>query len=316
MDEYGLSARVDLDVDVVVVSYNSRAHLRRCIEPIARGLMDRIVVVDNASADDATATISDLPVTVVAEESNRGFAHGCNRGWRLGSAPYVLFLNPDCEIHAAAIAALVAVLEGNEKAGIVGPRILDHSGSVARSQFRFPRVLSTFSEALYLHRLWRTSPWASETVFELASYERPHEAEWLSGACLLVRRELLECVGGFDETFFMYSEDAELCRAARSCGYSVHFEPTASVVHIGGGSAPRAALLTMRMRSRVLYVSKNYPLRISVVHRLGFALESLSHAIVGKGGWPGRRGYLASFNTALFGPSGRRDGSTPNIREG
>jgi N-acetylglucosaminyl-diphospho-decaprenol L-rhamnosyltransferase len=290
-------------VDVVVVSYNSSEHLRGCIETIAASNRCNVFVVDNASTDGSLETIDDLAVTIVSEEQNRGFAGGCNLGWRLGKAPHVLFLNPDTRIDLEAIDALAAVLNDNEKVGVVGPRTLNSDGSVTLSQFRFPRVRSTFSKALYLHRLWPSSHWSSETVSEPSAYAQAREAEWLSGACLLVRRELLDRIGGFDETFFMYSEDTAMCRAAWLYGYSVRYDPSAVVVHFGGASASRAKLLPVLTRSRVLYVTMYYSARVALAHRIGFALNALTHALVGKGGWERRRGHMAAFRAALSAPS-------------
>ena len=108
-------------VDVVVVSYNSHVHLRGCVEPLAAASQDNVIVVDNASADDSPKAVEGLPVTVIAQDFNGGFAQGCNRGWRVGTAPYVLFLNPDARIEPAAVESLGRVLEGDSHVGIVGP---------------------------------------------------------------------------------------------------------------------------------------------------------------------------------------------------
>jgi GT2 family glycosyltransferase len=291
-------------VDVVVVSYNSSESLRRCIEPLARTSWCHVVVVDNASTDDSLASIDALEVSVVAEEENGGFSRGCNRGWRLGRAPFVLFLNPDCEMRPESVAALIAMLDENDHVGIAGPRIVHHDGSLARSQFRFPRVVSTVSEAFYLHRVWPARSWTSETVSDPRRYEQPNEPEWLSGACLLIRRDLLEQIGGLDESFFMYSEDTELCAAVWSRGYSVRFVPEATIVHEGGGSSPRGELLPTLTSSRLLWFSRNRSRKATMAFRFALALEALTHAVVTAHGRPARRGYLKSIWAALSAPSG------------
>ena len=291
-------------IDVVVVSYNSSASLHACIEPLTSSDWCNVIVVDNASTDGSLATISMLNVSVVAEQRNGGFAHGCNRGWRLGQASYVLFLNPDCEIQPEAVASLAAILDKDGRVGIVGPRIAHRDGSLARSQFRFPRVISTISEALYLHRVWPAQSWSSETVSDPRRYEQSAEADWLSGACLLIRRELLERIGGLDEAFFMYSEDTELCSASWSVGYSVRFAPEASVVHEGGGSAPRGQLLPTLTASRLLWFSRNRSKPATMAFRLALALEALTHAVISADSASARRGYLTSIWTALSAPAG------------
>src|SRR4051812_20308974 len=113
------------EVDVVVVAYNSRPTLRACVEPLARESWIEAIVVDNASPDASAEAVEDLAVTIVREPENRGFAAGCNAGWRRGSAPFVLFLNPDAAIQPAALRTLVTALAGNERAGALGPRIAD-----------------------------------------------------------------------------------------------------------------------------------------------------------------------------------------------
>jgi GT2 family glycosyltransferase len=287
------------DVDVVVVSYNSSTHLRACLEPIAGSPHVTVVVVDNASADDSIATIEDLPVQTVAQQFNGGFAQGCNRGWRLGHAPYVLLLNPDARIDLHSIEVLARTLDENDDVGIVGPQLRNEDGSLALSLHRFLRVRTTFSEALYLHHLWPLRPWSSETVWDPAAYEYAHDVEWLSGACLLVRRKLLDRVGGLDETFFMYGEDLELCRTAWASGLRVRFEPDAVAWHAGGASAPRPSLLPRLAESRLLCVTRTSSRAGVLAHRAGFATESITHALLTKGGWPARLGYLQALRIAV-----------------
>ena len=106
-------------------------------------------------------------------------------------------------------------------------------------------------------------------------------------------------MGGFDESFFMYSEDLELCRASWACGLAVRYEPAATATHVGGASAPRPSLLPVLIRSRMLYTKKNSSTLDAALHRIGFVLESITHALVAKGGWPVRRGYLDALWVTL-----------------
>src|SRR4051794_14355638 len=140
-------------VDVVVVSYESRPRLRSCVEPLAGAEGINVVVADNASSDGSLDSVSDLPLTALALPDNGGFARGCNAGWRAGSAPYVLFLNPDAEISPGAVLRLAEALE-DAKVGAAGPRILGEDGQLHWSQRRFPRLVSLYAQALFLHRLF------------------------------------------------------------------------------------------------------------------------------------------------------------------
>ena len=228
-------------VDVVVVSYNSREQLRR-VRGAARlragGPRDRR---GQRLAGREPRVVPDLAVTAIQRASNGGFATGVNAGWRAGSSPYVLLLNPDARIDAASLGALARVLD--EAAGGRRRRAADlnDDGSLDHSQRRFPRLRSTYARALFLHRVFPAAAWTDELVRDEDAYARRGTPEWVSGACVLVRREALVELDGLDEGFFMYSEDIDLCRRLWSAGYELVFEPAAVVEHVGGASAPRAA---------------------------------------------------------------------------
>ena len=284
-------------VDVVVVSYNSRDELRGCVEPLAGVDGLRVIVVDNASPEPSLPAVAGLPVETVQLEVNGGFAVGCNAGWRRGDAPLVMFLNPDARIDPAALERLAAAARGS--VGVVGPRIVHEDGSLDHSQRRYPRLASTFAQALFLHRLFPRAAWADEVVRDPAAYAAPRATEWLSGACLLVRRNVLEHLDGFDEGFFMYSEDKDLCRRATAAGWEVRFEPTVDVMHLGGASAPRAALLPVLAVSRIRYARKHRSRAGALAERLGIALGALSHALVTRKGGAVRRGHARAFARAV-----------------
>src|SRR5712691_5293932 len=187
------------DVDAVVVSYNSRDELRGCVAPLAELPWTKLVVV------------ADLPVTSVSLRENRGFAHGCNEGISRGSAPYVLLLNPDARIDEGSLRRLVEVLAADERVGAAAPKILGEDGELHLSQRRFARLRSTYARALFLHRIFPRAAWADELVHDRSAYDRPGSPDWVSGACMLVRREALHRLRGLDDRFFLYREDMDLC---------------------------------------------------------------------------------------------------------
>ena len=199
-------------VDVVVVAYNSRATLRACVEPLADLPWVGVTVVDNASPDDSASAVARLSVDVITAPRNGGFAYGCNLGLAGGSAEFVLFVNPDAQIDPGSVAALVDALRDDSRLAGVGPRTVDESGRLAFTQRRFPRLRSTFAQALFLHRVAPLATWSDELIRDPGVYERSGRADWLSGCCLLMRREALEAVGGLDEGFFLYSEETDLFR--------------------------------------------------------------------------------------------------------
>ena len=159
-----------------------------------------------------------LPIDVVQLDTNGGFASGCNEGWRRGDAPFVLFLNPDARIDPESLGRLVTVLVSDDRAGLVGPKVCYPGGSLHLSLRRFPRRRSTFARALFLHRALPRSGWTDELVRDEAVYDRPGVAEWVSGACMLVRRTLLERLDGLDAGFFLYCEDTDLCKRVSDAG--------------------------------------------------------------------------------------------------
>jgi N-acetylglucosaminyl-diphospho-decaprenol L-rhamnosyltransferase len=285
-------------IDVVVVSFNSRDRLRDCVEHLAGEDEIEVVVVDNASQDGSLEAIADLRLRRIQLTRNGGFAHGCNVGWRAGASPFVLFLNPDAKIDLISLRRLAQVLEQDESVALVGPKIFEEDGSVALSLRRFPRLSSTYAHAFFLHRLFPRAPWASELVSDERAYATASSPDWVSGACVLVRRSALERLGGWDEGFFLYCEDKDLCRRIRDSGWDVRYEPAATAVHTGGASAPRPGLLPVLAASRVRYAEKHRGLVGAALERLGIALIGLTHSVVTSGGGASRKGHARALAVA------------------
>jgi N-acetylglucosaminyl-diphospho-decaprenol L-rhamnosyltransferase len=288
-------------VDVVVVSFNSCEHLRGCVEPLV-GIDDvRVTIVDNASSDGSLEAVADLPVTTISLERNGGFASGSNAGWRAGEGAYVLLLNPDARIDQESLYELVQALERDPAAGAAAPKILAASGELHYSQRRFPRLRSTYGQALFLHRIFPRATWADELVRREENYERAGSPEWVSGACMLVRRSALEELGGLDEGFFLYCEDTDLCRRLRNAGHDVRFEPEALALHEGGASSPRSGLLPVLAASRIRYARKHYGRLRVLLERIGIGLGAVTHLVAGRGGAAARSGHARALRAVLSG---------------
>ena len=288
-------------VDVVVISFNSRAKLRSCVAPLAGADSLNVVVVDNASHDDTLATIAAMPITTIPLTENVGFGAGCNVGWRSTSSPYVLFLNPDARMSKEAVLALARRADERPEAAAFGPRLVTPSGDLDYSLRRFPRLRSTYGRALFLQRLLPRAVWVDEVIRDPRAYAEPHAVEWITGACLLVRRAALEEVGGFDERFFMYCEDKDLCARLWKAGYSVQYEPSIVCEHEGGAGseASRGARRTMLTRSRMLYASTHSGRATVILEALGLALEAAVRLITGPGGLRGRRARLDELGAVV-----------------
>jgi N-acetylglucosaminyl-diphospho-decaprenol L-rhamnosyltransferase len=246
-------------VDVIIVSYNTRADTLACLASLFEtppGGLARVFVVDNASIDGtAEAVRLAWPAAdLIALKRNVGFGAGNNVALRQATAPLVLLLNSDTVVAPGAIDTLASRLE---TAGAVaaGPRLVDQGG---RPEVSFGRMLSPATELTQLlrGRLARSeAAWARRRVDRLVADER--EVDWVSGACLLVRRDAALAAGLFDERFFLYEEDVDFCAALRARGGRILFTPRATIVHHGGRSgAPRSGHYD---RSHLAFYAKHAP---------------------------------------------------------
>ena len=285
-------------VDVVVVAYRSRDHLRGAVEPLVGLGGVRVIVVDNASPDDSSEAVADLPISLIRNESNLGFAKACNIGWRGGAGRYVLFLNPDARIDEASLTRLIERLE-RDGAGLAGPRTVTSAGELVHSQRRFVGVAALWAQVFFLHRLIGDSGKVDGIIRDSSAYGRAQAPDWLSGACMLLPRTVLETLGGFDERFFMYCEDRDLCRRVRRLGLDVVYEPAATAVHDEGSSAPSWRMVPVLVRSHVAYTDKYLQGWRRIATRVGIALHEAVRVIVVRGGRSARAGHFRGLLAAL-----------------
>jgi N-acetylglucosaminyl-diphospho-decaprenol L-rhamnosyltransferase len=225
------------DVAAVIVSYNVRDLLLRCVESLRRDGLQRIVVVDNASGDGTAAAVAaaEPDIDLVALERNVGFAGGANRGVARTDTPYIALVNPDEVVEPGCTAALVEALERNPGLAVVGPRITTPDGRIYPSARRFPDLVDAAGHAfLYLvrpdnrfSRRYRMVDW---------DHASAREVDWVATTHVVVRRTAWDQVGGFDDGYFMYMEDVDLCWRLRKRGWKVGYEPAAGVVHEIGRS--------------------------------------------------------------------------------
>jgi GT2 family glycosyltransferase len=249
---------------IIIVSYNTRKYLEDCLESITAcppSTPHEIIVVDNASPDDSVATVrSRWPgVTMIAQSTNVGFAAANNTGIRASKSELILLLNTDTIVPAGAIDALVVRLFARPDVAVAGPRLVDGKG---RPELSFGRMISPLNElrqkvmlALYGRGIGWVSRWIERET------RREQLVDWVSGACLLVRRADAEAAGLLDERYFLYTEDVDFCAAIRANGRHVLFTPATHVVHLGGRSratVPAAGTRAYR-RSQVAFYEKHHP---------------------------------------------------------
>lgn len=255
-------------LDIVIVNWNSGRQLEECLESIRRAsvaslCLRSVVVVDNGSSDGSVkdGVASGLPLRLLVNRENRGFAAACNQGARGCTSDLLLFLNPDAALLPDSLAGPVTFITGPDAAdiGIVGVRLVGENGAVATSCARFPSAATFVAEALGLSRLF---PRSVRGLF-MTDFDHSSRAivDHVSGAFYLIRRTLFEELGGFDERFFVYLEDLDLSFRARGAGWLTLFAPEWTVMHRGGGvsRAVPAARLFYALRSRLLYAFKHLP---------------------------------------------------------
>ncbi len=251
-------------LDIVIVSFNCQRVLDACLQSLADTpprRAHRIIVVDNASSDGTVARLRERwhGVEVIALPGNRGFAAANNAGIRASSGELVLLLNPDTLVPSGAIDRLCDALMTHPSAAVAGPRLVDGDG---RAELSFGAMIAPLAELRQKLLIVGNDRGFAPIVRRVEHMTRqPAEPDWVSGACLLIRRDALERAGLLDERFFMYTEDVDLCAAVRAQGRTILFVPDVQVTHLRGRSAataPRATRLGYR-RSQVAFYEKHHP---------------------------------------------------------
>jgi hypothetical protein len=252
-----------LDLSIIVVSFNARDDLERCLGSLhapAPRASHEIIVVDNASTDGSADAARAWPeVQIIELAQNVGFARGNNVGIRASAGALLLLLNSDAVVPPQAIDRLISELAARPDVAVMGPRLVDGSG---RPELSFGRMIGPFNELrqkLLARGHARRLPIVSPFVERLT--RRPQVVDWVSGACLLVRRDDAFAAGLLDERYFMYTEDVDFCAAVRKRGRHVWFTPEVEIVHARGRSARAAPAATAAAyhRSRLAFYDKHHP---------------------------------------------------------
>lgn len=249
-------------VGVVIVNFNAGEHLARCVGSLAPSLANhdwQAVVVDNASADGSAGAAREAGPRVALVESgaNVGFARAVNAGAGHVGGEFLLLLNPDCRLEPGVVDALVAELEAHPACGVAAPGVVDEDGTPQGNARGDPSMLTgLFGRSSRLRR-WLPGARASRQNVILPSTLAPGETsiavDWVAASCALVRRTAFDAVGGLDEGYFLYWEDADFCRRLRRAGWTTRFRPGVTVVHVGAASAREAPALAAREFHRSAY---------------------------------------------------------------
>lgn len=264
---------------IVIVSYNTRTDLARCLQSLAdtpAAVPLEVVVVDNASEDGSTELVRmRFPaVRLIEAGGNLGFARANNLGIRATTSELVLLLNSDTVVPPSAVDRMVHALDQHPGVAALGPRLVDGAGNPELSWGAMMSPVAEWRQKRLMRGLAARDAAVAAEVDRLSRSERV--VDWVSGACLLVRRTAAEAVGLLDERFFMYTEDIDFCAALRAKGWQVLFTPAAEIIHLRGRSAATAPAATnLRYRqSHLAFYRKHHPRWVPLL-RAYFALRGI-----------------------------------------
>lgn len=254
------------DLSIIIVSWQTRKYLRKCLESIFsnKGSVNiEVIVIDNASTD-GTANIikNEFPqVKLVSNEQNLGFAKANNQGLKIALASYILFLNPDTEIRPQTLTKSLEFFKTHKDAGAVGCQILNTDNSLQLSVRRFPTLWSQFLILYKIHHLFPNLKTFKNYLAKDFDYSRALEVEQIMGSFILTKKEIMEKIGGFDEKFYLWFEEVDLCKRLKNAGYKIYYTPQAQITHFGAQSfnqilnVPKQEIFNKSLR---YYFKKHY----------------------------------------------------------
>ncbi len=253
-------------LSIVIVNYNVKNLLKRCLESVFEYEKDielEVMVVDNNSSDHSQEMLKkDFPEVRLTENSrNLGFSAGCNQGIRESRGRYILFLNPDAELTRTGIKDMIDFMNSKPEAGICGPKMTDQKGNLQFSCRSFPSYLTSISSSQsILNRIFPENVLSRKYLLKDQNRFQIREVDWVSGSCLLAKREMFEKVGLLDERFYMYVEDVDVCYRAKLAGFSVFYFPEVVVIHHIGKSTKKRKIemLVEHHRSMYHFYRKHY----------------------------------------------------------
>ncbi|MDQ6825939.1 MAG: glycosyltransferase family 2 protein [Candidatus Eremiobacteraeota bacterium] len=286
-------------VDVIVVTWNDRDNALKALDSVfslsevqAEGQFANVVVSDNGSADDTVPALRKRYgqlLTIIENRENLGFGGGCNRAIARTAAPYIFLLNPDAVLHDGALASIVEFMKRNPRCALAGPKIFESDGTVAESCGEFDTWVGAFLRSSAWGELPLFSRFANGSALRAWDYDTMRKVDLVIGAAMVLRRSVIQQIGGFDERYFMYHEEVDLAKRVAQAGYETWFVPCSQAVHQGQGSSRGRSVEALKQRSRRQYWIKHhgYPwyamLTIALVGRyLFYAVALIALAIAAR----------------------------------
>ncbi len=298
MNAYTYAKAPQKKFSIVIVNYNVKNLLKKCLESIFKYEKDtefEVIEVDNNSEDHSQKMVKKnfTQVKLIENKRNLGFSAGCNQGIRESQGRYILLLNPDTELTTGGLKKMIDFMDSKPEVGICGAKMMDREGNLQFSCRSFPSYLTAISSSQsILNRIFPENFLSQKYLLKEKDHSQIQEVDWVSGSCLLTRREMLEKIGLLDERFYLYVEDVDLCYRAKKSGFSVFYFPQVVVIHHIGKSTQKKKInmLVEHHRSMYYFYRKHHNSNVflrgivffAVWARLGFVMATsfFSHSSV------------------------------------
>lgn len=302
------------NLSVIIISWNTRDELRSCLASVLNAVSTtaEVILVDNASSDGTVPMVrSEFPsVKLIENKKNLGFARGCNQGITISKGRYVLLLNPDSIVQAGNEAAIVKFGNENPDIGIFGLKVLNPDGSIQYSCRRFPTLRAGIFRYSFLGHRFPNNPYTNDYLLARWDHNEVKDVDWVSGAALVMRRELIDDIGMLDERFFMYCEDVDLGYRAKQAGWRVVYFPLVEVVHNRGQSSNKNPnrMIVEHHISMYKYYKKHYAIHSSIFVRPAIILGLIARAsfFISRNNYYHFKWMLAHWRDRLSGSNPRR----------
>ena len=253
-----------MELSIIIITYNSERVIKACLQSVyknIKGISFEVLVIDNNSQDSTVEVVkNNFPQVVLSERAeNLGFANGVNYGFKNSTGQSVLLLNPDTVLLGKAVGSLLHVLKNDQKTGIVGGQLLYPDYKIQASFGNYPSSLTELLQALFINKILPFGRYVSYNVFSKYWFSKVLEPDWVSGGFMMIKREVINQVGLFDEKFFLYLEDIDYCQRARQADWKIVYYPQAKIIHhhMDSSKKDHSAVIVSEVNSLMYYFKKN-----------------------------------------------------------
>lgn len=270
-----------IDISVITVSYNTKDLLLKCLKSVERftkGVEYEVIVVDNASSDGTVNELKTQNLKLIENKENRGFGAANNQGIKIASGRYILFLNSDTELVEDSISTMVNWMDSNPHVGIASCKLVNSDGTLQPTGGFFPNIARVFLWTTFLDDipLFGGSAYHPKPSF----YKKERSLDWVTGAFFLARREVINDIKKFDEDYFLYVEEVDLCYRAKKKKWDIRFVPITSLVHHQGASGTTNGMITREFSGLETFYKKHYSIVEQLLLRIFLFIGCLARIVV------------------------------------